>query len=471
MFFDSLVYLLFFPAVWLVYQFVPDRQRWIVLLVASIAFYTALRAPVLLLSWAGVVVVSYYCGRAIARKPEGIERTRLLWFGIVANIGVLCAVKYLHPFLEFIHPAFANNPAFSNLFLTLGVSYYTLQSISYLADIYCEIVEPEQHFGRFALYLGFFPKLLQGPIERAGDLLPQLSLPYHASYENLRRGVLLFAWGLFLKVAVANRLATYVGLVYEDVHAHSGIAFILTTYMYAIQILADFSGYTNMALGVALLFNIRLTQNFNSPYSARSVADFWRRWHISFSRWILDYVFKPLQMGWRNAGVWGTVGALLVTFTFSGLWHGASWNFAVWGLLHGVFLAASVLFKPGLDRAFGTIGLRDHPIRRVVQVVVTFNLVAFAWIFFRANSLSDAGYIVTHLFSGVSDYVILDQGDVKFASLVLALCVMFGVNFLRTRVRLSRQPLLVRWSLYYLLILAIAHLGIYNGVGFVYLQF
>jgi D-alanyl-lipoteichoic acid acyltransferase DltB (MBOAT superfamily) len=475
-----------FSGTWLVYQFAPDRHRWAPLLLASAAFYAVPRGPILLLSLAGVVAVSYCAALAIAGAQNEARRKRILSMGIGANMLVLFGVKYLRQLTQLSNPSLVAEGRCGSLFLTLGVSYYTLQAVSYLVDVYFERVEPESDFGRCALYLCFFPKLLQGPIERAQDLLPQLRAPYEPSYRNLRNGLLLFAWGLFKKVAVANRLATYVNTVYGDVHGQSGVTLILATYMYAIQILADFSGYTDMALGVALLFNIRLTQNFIAPYRATSIVEFWRRWHISFSRWILDYIFKPLQVRWRDSGNMGMAGALLTTFLFSGIWHGVSWNFIVWGALHGFLIVSSVLFKPGVNRALRISG-ESHALRQAFQVVVTFNLVAFTWIFFRANSLSDAWYVVTHLLSGVPHYlfglvarpgaqellepIMMEKGTTSLALLLAAVTLMVLGSTLKDRVALSKQAAVIRWSLYYALILAIIQLGIYDDAGFVYFQF
>ena len=483
--FDSLTYLLFVPAVWLVYMFTPAGGRWAVLLAASIFFYAALNAPLLIVAWAFVVAVSFAAGLRIADSPEEAARKRILWTGIIANFAVLAGIKYLRPLFHAVFPTGATD---NRWFMTLGVSYYTLQAVSYLADVYLGTSEPERHIGRFALYLGFFPKLLQGPIERAGDLLPQLQMLRGFDYENVRSGMVLFGWGLFKKVAVANRLAPYVNSVYQDPRGYGGVTLAAATYMYAIQIYADFSGYTDMALGIARMFNVRLTQNFNSPYLATSVADFWRRWHISFSRWILDYIFKPLQMEWRDAGTLGLAAALMVTFLFSGLWHGVAVTFLVWGALHGVFLATSVLMtdrKNGMPRHSK---VTNHPFRRYIQVFVTFHLVTFAWIVFRANSLSDAWYVVTHLFStlgtNISPFaatpsgvaallnpVLMDHGLLSFVLLVVSVLLMGGGNYLRKRIRVQAQPVWIRWSLYYTLALALIYLSVYNDAGFVYFQF
>lgn len=485
MYFDSLQYMMFVPAVLAAYQLTPSRWRWGVLLSASIAFYAALRMPLLLVAWTLVVLTSYWLGRRISDESNSVRRRTYLWAGVAAQVVILCSIKYLRAILRLVSPEFEIQTGGMDWFSTLGVSYYTLQAVSYLADVYLGTAEPERHFGRFALYLGFFPKLLQGPIERAGDLLPQLQSLRSFNYANVRSGLLLFCWGLFKKVAVANRLAPFVTAVYYDPHGYSGLSLIAATYLYALQILADFSGYTDMALGVARMFNIQLTQNFKSPYFATSIADFWRRWHISFSRWILDYIFKPLQIEWRNVGKAGVVGALMVTFLFSGLWHGVALTFMAWGLLHGLYLASSVLLKPWREAVYRKIGIANHPWRSAFQRIVTFNLVAFAWIFFRARSIADGWYIATHLFVGAATRLsyaaaarggvvgaILNGGSARdFAMLWAAIAVwLLGSTVIKT-VRLQAQPMWFRWSMYYALILALIYLNAHDDVGFVYFQF
>jgi D-alanyl-lipoteichoic acid acyltransferase DltB (MBOAT superfamily) len=489
--FDSLQFGVFLLALWIAYQFLPQRLRWLALLVASLWFYAALNAPLLLLALGSVTVVGFQLGRSIHRQQDESTRTLLLWTGIAANFAILGSIKYLQPLLG----ATGDSPSAAwhgaNLFVSIGVSYYTLQAISYLVDVYLGRVGPEDHFGRFALYLGFFPKLLQGPIERAEDLLPQLATLRLPDYSQLRLGAMLFAWGLFKKVAVADRLAPYVDAVYGDVRSHSGVSFLMATYMYALQIYADFSGYTDMALGTALLFGIRLTQNFRMPYLAHSVAEFWRRWHISFSRWILDYVFRPLQISWRGWGAAGTAAALIVTFLFSGLWHGVSWGFVVWGLLHGVYLAASIFWAPRSSRIARRYGVENHPLRKAFRVFVTFQLVCFAWIFFRAPSVSDAWYVVTNLHTGVGAYVLglvehhrelaqhrelvdpilLGKTLPKFLLLLAALALWGAVALLQRKFRIHERPRWIRWPAYYLLVAAIAFLAVHDDVGFVYFQF
>lgn len=402
--FNSFAYFIFLPAVYLLFFFAGERARWSILLAASLLFYAALKVPHLLVVLLLVAISTYAFGIWLDQEGTPKKKRVLLWSGVTANVLILVVMKYL-PFLSknlqaLVPFLFLDVQIFPvKAFVAIGVSYYVFQAISYLFDIYLEIEKPERHFGYFLLYLAFFPKLLQGPIERAGDLIPQLKKKYEFNYENMRFGMLLFTWGLFKKVVIADRLGLYVDAVYNDVHAFTGLPLLLATYAYAFQIYMDFSGYTDMALGSAQMFNINLTQNFNHPYLATSVADFWRRWHITFSRWILDYIFKPLQMHWRNGRNWGIASALIVTFLISGIWHGASWGFFVWGGLHGLYMACSVFYKPYQKKLHKMIGLEKTEILKVFNVIITFNLVCFAWIFFRSDSFENKFLFLNNLFS------------------------------------------------------------------------
>jgi D-alanyl-lipoteichoic acid acyltransferase DltB (MBOAT superfamily) len=321
--------------------------------------------------------------------------------------------------------------------------------------------------------------LLQGPIERAGDLIPQLQKKYEFNYDNMRFGMLLFTWGLFKKVVIADRLGLYVDAVYKDVHAFTGLSLLLATYAYAFQIYLDFSGYTDMALGSARLFNINLTQNFNSPYLATSVADFWRRWHISFSRWILDYIFKPLQMQWRNWKTWGTATALVVAFLVSGIWHGASWGFVIWGGLHGLYLACSVFYKPYQKKLHKAIGLEKTRLLKIWRIFVTFNLVSFTWVFFRAGSLKDAFYVIANMLNGVKGVrsgFLLSQGiqELALTSVAILLFVCFALNIFKQNVinGFNRKSALYRYVTYSTTILMIFFLAKYSSPKtFIYFQF
>lgn len=404
--FNTLSYFLFLPVVFLLHYFTPDKFRWVVLLAASFCFYAGLKAPHLIVVLLLITTISYFIGILIDRKEDPRTKQYLLWGGISSNVLALIILKYL-PFitqnfnllLKQIAPG--TTVPVSKTIIAIGTSYFIFQAISYLIDIYLEVEKPERHFGHFTLYMSFFPKLLQGPIERGGDLLPQFKIPYVFNYDNVRAGMMLFAIGLLKKVAIADSLALMVNPVFNNVHAYKGFPLLLATYYYSLQIYFDFSGYTDMALGTAMMFNITLTKNFNNPYFATSIADFWRRWHMSFSRWIMDYVFKPLQMSWRSWGNWGAALALLVTFTISGVWHGASWGFVVWGILHGFYMAFSIPYKSLRRKALNYFNVNTKSLTlKLTEMFITFQFVSIGWVFFRANSLSDALYVIINSFSG-----------------------------------------------------------------------
>jgi len=275
--------------------------------------------------------------------------------------------------------------------LPIGISFFTFQSLGYLIDLYLGKAERERNFLRFANFVCFFPLLMAGPIERAGQLLPQFRQFPAIRLQNFTDGLSLFLTGLFKKVALANWLSLYVDRVYEAPQSFGAAALIIASVAYAWQIFFDFGGYTDMARGVAKLMGFNLVLNFNHPYLATGVGDFWRRWHISFSRWILDYIFMPLQMRWREWRSVGTALALVVTFLVSGIWHGAAWTFVAWGALHGLGLAGTF----GLERS----AFYRKRVPKIVKQVLVFTFVTFTWIFFRANSLPDALLIVRRIFT------------------------------------------------------------------------
>jgi len=409
--FNTLSFFLFLPVVFIVHHFSPGRFRWLVLLVASFFFYSALNAPHLIAILVFITTITYFTGIWIDRNENANIRRYLLWGGCGVNVLTLAILKYL-PFLThnlniFLNRYFPGTSfAISTTIIVIGASYFIFQAISYLVDVYLEVEKPELHFGYFALYMSFFPKLLQGPIERNGDLLPQLKQPYGFNNDNVSSGILLFSWGLFKKVVIADRLALFVNSIYSDVHSYTGLSLLLAIYFYSVQIYCDFSGYTDMALGTARLFNINLTQNFKSPYLATSIADFWRRWHISFSMWIFDYIFKPLQLWLRNMNKKGTAVALIVTFVLSGLWHGANWGFIIWGFSHGVIMSIAIMFRPVKNRIFKKLKIGNSAFLTAVQVMVTFNIVSLTWIFFRAESVMDAVYVISHIHIKLTEQII-----------------------------------------------------------------
>ncbi|MBJ6723693.1 MBOAT family O-acyltransferase [Geomesophilobacter sediminis] len=489
--FTSLEYLIFLPLLFLVHHLSRGRMRWGGLLAASYGFYLDAGASYLVVVLAFVTLLSYVCGLQVG--PAGNRPRFFLLIGIVGNIAVLVGMKYL-PFLwecvsslpSFIPVAKLSAPP---LLVSVGVSFFVFQAIGYLVAVYLENEDPERHLGIFALTLAFFPKLLQGPIEKSSDLAVQFRQSYRFDYLDIRSGMTLFLWGAFKKVVIADRLALFVDAVYARPTAYAGISLVFATVLYAFQLYLDFSGYTDMALGSARLFNIRLSQNFDRPYLATSVGDFWRRWHMTFSRWILANLFQPLQMRWRYWGKWGTALALMVTFLVSGIWHGAAWGFIAWGGIHGIYLSCSVIWSPYRRRLYRWLGIEKAWWLRLWQVCVTFLLVSFAWIFFRAGTLEKGWYIATHLFTPgplpaanwgelVETYLLAGQSIWDFYLAAVLLAALGGISFFCARRgwsslpdAIEAAPGWVRWGTCYAITLCLVFAGIFGNATFIYFQF
>jgi D-alanyl-lipoteichoic acid acyltransferase DltB (MBOAT superfamily) len=392
----SVAFFAFLAVVLVVHRLMPQRHRGMVLLAASYVFYASIGSRLLIVALLAVTAVAYFGGAWVSAARDR-RRTRIFGGAVACCLAVLVLMRCL--------PGGGTDAAGQQIAagaLTIGVSFFTFQGISYLCDVYLERSLPEASGGRFALYMAFFPKLLQGPIERAGNLIPQLQVLGKASPELVESGIKQVVLGLFKKAVIADRIAPYVDAVYANPSAYQGWPLLIATYLYAVQIYCDFSGYTDIALGVSKLFGIKLSDNFSAPYLAASMADFWRRWHISLSSWLADYVFAPLQVQFRRAGVWGVVAALLATFTLCGLWHGFSWNYLTWGLLQGVLLAAGVLWRGRWSRWCRRVGLPPWTPPTWLRIIITFHLVSLSWIVFRATSLADAAHVLTHLHRGLS---------------------------------------------------------------------
>jgi D-alanyl-lipoteichoic acid acyltransferase DltB (MBOAT superfamily) len=356
-----------------------------------------------------------------------------------------------------------------------------------VVEVYKGNQKAERHFGIYSLYVMFYPQLVAGPIERPQNLLHQLREKHQFEYQRVADGLKLMAWGLFKKVVIADRLAVVVNTVYADPTAHSGAALLLAAVFFAIQIYCDFSGYSDMAIGAAKVMGIRLMDNFRRPFASRTTSTFWTRWHISLSLWFRDYVYIPL--GANKFGAGRRMFNIMVTFLLSGLWHGANWTFLVWGGLNGLYIVVGAATKKTRDavaRRFG-LGQTTFP-RRAIQIAITFSLFVFGLIFFRSTSVSEAWYIVTHLFADIEAWgdksywkqafsyqsVGLDDDELRFAFFSIA--ALEGVQAIQSRgsIRqmLARRHWAMRWTLYFLLVWTILAFGMYTQVQpFIYFQF
>lgn len=480
MIFTSPEFVIFFVLVVPAYFLLPHRWRWVLLLVASYFFYgygSLVYVPVLILT----TLIDYTAALIIDRSDQ--PRTRRLWLAasIGANLGILFLFKYFDFFSASVGAALniaglpATPPQLS-LVLPVGISFYTFQSMAYTIDVYRRAMKPEANAGRFATFVVFFPQLVAGPIERAPHLLPQFRLPFTFDEARAVEGLRLMLWGFFKKVVIADRLAIYVNTVYNNVDGYSGQTLIIATIFFAFQIYCDFSAYSDIAIGAAKIMGFDLMQNFREPYFAGSVREFWSRWHISLSTWFRDYLYIPL--GGNRLSLGRTLLNLMIVFVVSGLWHGASWTFVIWGALHGL---ASVIETYGRTRGI-RIGGRDR-VWVLVRTGLTFAFICFTWIFFRANSLDDAAYVVSNLFTfNAADVTapfaagLLDAGTefaLAWALIALLLLVDWAVGKWGFARLFNGSPAAARWAVYYALGAAVIFSGLYGSGAqeFIYFQF
>lgn len=384
MLFNSLKFLVFFPIVFLLYWGVPHRARKYLLLLASYYFYMCWK-PEFIVLIVFSTAVDYFCSLGMERWPE--RKKLFLAVSLTMNLGLLFFFKYFNFFGKTLTALLrAVSIPFSapmlDIILPVGISFYTFQTLSYTIDVYRGKMEPEHDFITFALFVSYFPQLVAGPIEKAVDLLPQLKSEHTFDYDKAAHGLRLMAWGFFKKCVCAAYLAPIVDRVYDNVAAANGGAVMLSTAAFAIQIYCDFGGYSDIARGCSEMLGVGLMVNFRRPYLAQSMREFWQRWHISLTGWFREYVYIPL--GGNRKGLAKTCLFTLVTFLLSGLWHGADWTFVIWGGINGLYLVFErLLHHVGADKPHG-IGYR------VLMAVKTFALTCFAWVFFRADSMTEA---------------------------------------------------------------------------------
>lgn len=490
MLFTSLEFVVFLPLSLILFALFPPGKRWIFLLLASYAFYGAFR-PFNLVYLGAVTLCVWGCAVALERTSRERSRRQLLAAGLVVVIGSLFAFK----FYDFITgelerltgEAFGPDTAVSlpRLAITtpVGYSFYAFSAASFLIDTFARRLPGKQGAGKVALYLAWFPKILAGPIERATTFLPQLSAGLRADPGRLVLGLQLIGWGLIKKVVIADNLAPIVDKSFGIAAFASPIDLLISVYFFSFQIYCDFSGYTDIAIGVSLLFGLQLMENFRRPYLAKSTAEFWaERWHISLGRWFRDYLYVPL--GGSRAGPVRQYLNLMLVFVASGLWHaglgyGVGWTFLAWGALNGAYQWAGVATRPFWSR----VGERLPRISQSVpllalRVLLTFHLIAITWVFFRARSLGDAWLILKKISLNLVEIPSLLSRfpftTDHYTAFILIACLI-GVEIVDERrsifQRLAAAPVVVRWGLWYLAILALLILGRWQAREFIYMQF
>ncbi|MDG2111955.1 MAG: MBOAT family protein [Actinomycetota bacterium] len=406
MVFNSVQFAIFLSVVWFAYWRLSSRRQLMLLVAGSYFFYGYWDWRFLSLLAISTIVDFHVAGRMKVASSDTVKR-RLLWVSMCTNLGILGAFKYFNFFVDSAQSVLetvglATDPVVLRVVLPVGISFYTFQTMSYTIDVYRGRIEPTDDLLTFAVYVSYFPQLVAGPIERATRLLPQLQRErLRPTADRLSSGLTLIVLGLFKKVVIGDLMAVYVDQAFGRADTQGSVRLIIGLYAFAFQIYADFSGYSDIARGTSRLFGIELIRNFEQPYLSRSITEFWRRWHISLSDWLRDYLYIPL--GGNRGGTIRTYRNLAATMLLGGLWHGASWAFVVWGALHGIFLVIERLTRTGGDP--------DAPLtwRQLPRIIFTFHLACLAWVFFRAPDFATAMDYLTAILSLRSGLPSLDQ--------------------------------------------------------------
>lgn len=497
MLFNSIDFLVFFPVVLLVYFILPKKVRYLWLLVSSYYFYMCWN-PVYIVLLMISTAITWLCGLVVSRlrQAEGMEERKrgigmklsiLVCF--VSNLGILVYFKYTNFLIDtvnlLLHAVHVQALPAVDILLPVGISFYTFQALGYTIDVYRGEIEAEKNPFRYALFVSFFPQLVAGPIERSKNLLNQLHEESEHKlwdYQRVTSGLMMMLWGFFMKGVIADRAAAVVNAVFDSYEQYQMVGLMTGAVAFAIQIYCDFSGYSTIAIGAAKVLGFELMENFDTPYFARSVTEFWRRWHISLSTWFRDYLYIPL--GGSRCSRLCHYRNILITFGVSGLWHGADWTYVIWGLLHGIYQIAEKMLAPFMKRIHNKCHTRTGSFGyKLFQTLLTFVLVDIAWIFFRADSLFQAYHYIRRMFTYRDWWSFFDQSiygiglDVReWHILWIGLLALFAVDLLRYWKKetissfLDRQWLVFRWGVLAFLLFFTVVFG-YYGPGFASAQF
>lgn len=470
---NSLDFAIFLPIVFILYWFVAQKNlklQNVLLVISSYVFYGWWDWRFLLLIILSTVV-DYLIGQRLETEEKQSKRKALLWTSFIVNLGFLGFFKYYNFFLENFVDAFSLfgmqiNANSLNIILPVGISFYTFQTLSYTIDVYRKKLEPTKDFIAFSVFVCFFPQLVAGPIERAGNLIPQISKKRIFKESFFKEGIVQICIGLFRKIVIADTLDNYVDIVYGDITLYNSSSILLATFFYTFQIYFDFSGYSDIAIGTAKLFGIKFKQNFNLPYFSKSLTEFWRKWHMSLSFWLRDYLY--ISLGGNRRGIKITYRNLMVTMLLGGLWHGSSWNFIIWGGIHGVILIIEKLLNSKIkSKTINNLSFFGYPI--------TFIIVLFSWIFFRAENLESSIFAISKIFQFNLSFPIFSNINIMSNSiLVLCIGLLFDsylyfkkVNLEDLGSKLNLSKIIVLCSV----IIVLINLFYSNANDFIYFQF
>jgi len=483
MLFNSIGYLFFLPITVLFYYILPYRWRWALLLAASYFFYLLWRVEMVLVLM-GATAVSYFAARQMGKLPEKRARFKYLVVAIAINLGMLFIFKYLGFFTGIVNQiaGFAGKGdliSYAGILLPIGISFYTFQTMGYTLDVYRGVIRPEKNIGIYALFVSFFPLVLAGPIERGRRLLPQFHIEHTFDAQLFTSGLRLILWGLFKKIVIADRLSIFVQAIFSEPGYFHGIQIGIGIVLKMMQVYADFSGYTDIAIGSARLMGFRLSPNFNRPFSAQSIAAFWSRWHISLTTWLRDYVYFSLPFTYRGKAVqWRLNLNLLITFVLVGFWHGPYGNFLIFGFLHGSYMVLANICKPAMTNFNRFSGLNNTPrLLRGLNITATFLLICSTGFFFGQHPLSDSFLLMRNLtdfsHSGSGMLELLKNNDFNLGVLLIIFMLWFEyqVAVKSFAAKFLGKPVAVRFGAYLLMVFVILAFGVYTNQKFFYFQF
>lgn len=473
--FTSFEFLLFFPAVVLLYNIIPQKPRVWYLLVVSYVFY-AFMQPVYLVLLAAVTGITYGFTRWMGATDDDDKKKRIMIWGIILVLLPLFFFKYYNFVNESITSLLAGiglHTAIPKIswMLPVGISFYTFMAIGYLIDVNNEEVEVETNIGSVGLFLSFFPYILSGPIERAGNMFPQLKKMPTSQPSALTAGLKLMLWGYFMKLCVADRLGIYVDAVFNNIPQHNGTTLAFATLIYPIQVYGDLGGYSLIAIGAARCMGLKIIPNFNRPFFATSMSELWRRWHMSLINWLTDYIYTPLSFALRKWKVWGIVCALMLTFLISGIWHGAAITFIVWGLVQGIYLSLEALLQKRRSSMEAKHNLNKKWWYILICCVVVYLLFAFSQIFGRCATLSDAWLVIGKIF-GEHGKMFTELSPYAPICMLLLFLKDLRDEFMPQRFLLfDSKRITVRFITYLFVLFVILTMGVLDGGQFIYFQF
>lgn len=483
--FVTLEYFVFLVSLTVLFYFVKTGYKAVFIVISNLVFYYFFGILFTLIFYSVVLIT--YSGGVLLNRKQGGNKLSLLWIFVL----MISAVLIFFKFQKFFYSG-------TQLLFPIGLSFLVFKSISYLIEIYRGNNTFKVTFVNSLLYLSFFPSIRSGPIDKPNVLLSQFENKIEFDIDNILFGIKLILWGVFKKIVIADRLAFFVGNIYDNPYNYKGFPLVLSTILYSLQIYYDFSGYTDIALGSANLLGVKLTNNFNRPYFSKNIQEFWRKWHISLSVWLRDYLFLPVSYFFASKFIKNKFTAkkfdilsyaigIFTTMLIAGFWHGNGFNFIIWGLLFAFYITFARVFKKLKSRMVRIAGIKRFPfVYSLFQIIITFSLVSFAWTFFRANNVNDAIYIIKNSFFGLNNISVYIYGfrdvingitefDNSYAEFVYVCFFVIIAEVLQVSINdkefINRYPVVLKWVVYYFLIFSILLFGVSHFQKFIYYNF